>query len=279
MTAVGASVHPTPVGLAEFAEPPTVSGVRGPIDAVTPRGGGRHDGGDNLQVGVGAGGASGEVPNGLVAAAVGGDARARDELLVLIHPLVLRYCRGRLGRQESVLGSADDVAQDVCMAVVAALGTYQLKGRSFRAFVYGIAAHKVTDAFRTIVRNRTAPVAELPDVAGAAAGPEHDALAAERGAAVRALLARLTPHQREVLVLRVAAGMSAEETAQAVQSTAGAVRVTQHRALLRLRRIIQQGESAVCVVADRALDDAVSDEEPAGLAGDGTEEAARQRRG
>ena len=90
----------------------------------------------------------------LVAGAVGGDGRARDELLALIHPLVLKYCRARLGRQESLMGSADDVAQDVCMAVVSALPTYQLKGLSFRAFVYGIAAHKVTDAFRAIGRNR-----------------------------------------------------------------------------------------------------------------------------
>ena len=80
----------------------------------------------------------------LVARAIGGDARARDELLALIHPLVLKYCRGRLGRQESLMGSADDVAQDICMAVVSALPNYQLRGLSFRAFVYGIAAHKVT---------------------------------------------------------------------------------------------------------------------------------------
>ena len=86
----------------------------------------------------------------LVAGAVGGDTRARDDLLALIHPLVLKYCRARLGRQESLMGSADDVAQDVCMAVVSALPHYQLKGLSFRAFVYGIAAHKVTDAFRTV---------------------------------------------------------------------------------------------------------------------------------
>ena len=60
------------------------------------------------------------MPNGLIAAAVRGDRRARDELLALIQPLVLGYCRARLGRQESVLGSADDVAQEVCVAVVSA---------------------------------------------------------------------------------------------------------------------------------------------------------------
>ena len=38
--------------------------------------------------------------------------------------------------------------------------------------------------------------------------------------------------QREGLILRLAVGLSAEETAQAVRSTPGAVRVTQHRALV-----------------------------------------------
>src|SRR4051812_41029855 len=203
----------------------------------------------------------------LVAGAVGGDGRARDELLALIHPLVLKYCRARLGRQESLMGSADDVAQDVCMAVVSALPTYQLKGLSFRAFVYGIAAHKVTDAFRAIGRTRAEPVADLPDEPVANDGPEHRLLAAELSERLAALLAHLTPRQREVLVLRLAVGLSAEETAQAVRSTPGAVRVTQHRALGRLRRILL-GESAARVLddpttADLAPGETVADPGPA----------------
>ncbi len=114
-------------------------------------GGGRSEGGGTLPHGsFGGGTASREPPDELVAAAVRGDGRAREELLALIHPLVLRYCRGRLGRRETALGTADDVAQDICMAVVGALQTYRPTGLSFRAFVYGIAAHKVTDAFRAI---------------------------------------------------------------------------------------------------------------------------------
>lgn len=171
----------------------------------------------------------------LVAAAVSGDARARDRLLAEIHPFVLRYCRGRLGRQESVTGSADDVAQEVCLAVVSALPTYTVKGLSFRAFVYGIAAHKVTDAFRAIGRNRTEPVPELPDCPTVGDGPECRLLSCELNEQLGELLGILTPRQREVLVLRIAVGLSAEETAVAVHSTPGAVRVTQHRALNRLR--------------------------------------------
>lgn len=178
----------------------------------------------------------------LVAAAVADVPGARDRLLTQIHPFVLRYCRGRLGRQESVTASADDVAQEVCLAVVSALPSYTVKGLSFRAFVYGIAAHKVTDAFRAIGRNRADPVAELPDAPVLDAGPEFRVLACERDERLGELLRLLTPRQREVLVLRIAVGLSAEETAAAVRSTPGAVRVTQHRALNRLREVV--GRSA-----------------------------------
>ena len=243
MSPVGVSVRPASVPGGESAKPDPMPDARGPIDAFTPSAGCR-DGVEDRSDRVSGGGGSRELPNGLIVAAVRGDRRARDELLALIQPLVLRYCRGKMGRQESVLGSVDDVAQEVCVAVVSALGSYQPAGLSFRAFVYGIAAHKVADAFRAIGRNRAEPVAELPDVAVATDGPEQHALTAERSAALGALLAHLTPRQRDVLVLRVAVGLSAEEAAQAVGTTPGTVRVTQHRALARLRRLIQQGDAA-----------------------------------
>lgn len=188
----------------------------------------------------------------MVAAAVAGEYRAQDRLLAEIHPFVLRYCRGRLGRQESVTGSADDVAQEVCLAVVSALPAYKMRGLSFRAFVYGIAAHKVTDAFRVIGRNRTEPVADLPDAPVSDDGPEHRLLACELGERLGELLDILTPRQREVLVLRIAVGLSAEETAATVHSTPGAVRVTQHRALNRLRVALGHGADDLVTPASGA---------------------------
>jgi RNA polymerase sigma-70 factor (ECF subfamily) len=201
-----------------------------------PVGDGAPDGAGAESSGLPAG--SAPLPDSLVAAAVSGDRGARDRLLAQIHPLVLRYCRGRLGRHETVLGSADDVAQEVCLAVVSALPGYTLKGLSFRAFVYGIAAHKVTDAYRAIGRNRSEPVAEPPDTQLVLDGPEQRLIVAELGERLGGLLQRLTPRQRDVLVLRVAVGLSAEEVATMVGSTPGAVRVTQHRALNRLRGVI-----------------------------------------
>jgi hypothetical protein len=50
------------------------------------------------------------------------------------------------------------------------------------------------------------------------------------------LLARLPAKQREILLLRIVLGLSAEETARVIGSTPGSVRVAQHRALLRLQQ-------------------------------------------
>lgn len=83
-----------------------------------------------------------------VAEAVAGSRDALREVVETIRPIVVRYIRARLGTTERVGLSADDVAQEVCLAAIQALPRYQDQGRPFLAFVYGIAAHKVADAHR-----------------------------------------------------------------------------------------------------------------------------------
>src|SRR5437588_11579075 len=112
----------------------------------------------------------------VVDAAVGGDRQAVERLLAMVRPLVVRYCRARVGRQERSFASADDVAQEVCLAVLTALPGYRDQGRPFLAFVYGIAAHKVADAHRASARNRAEPVADLPDTTDLTDGPEAHAM-------------------------------------------------------------------------------------------------------
>ena len=178
---------------------------------------------------------TGSADNSTATAAANGDRRAVAELLSTVRPLVVKYCRARVGTQERSQTSADDVAQDVCLAVLTALPGFRDQGRPFLAFVYGIAAHKVADAHRAAARNRSEPVADVPEEPDYHAGPEQRALRTEQTVEVRELLKGLPPKQREILVLRVVVGLTAEETAEAVGSTPGAVRVAQHRALTKLR--------------------------------------------
>ncbi len=172
----------------------------------------------------------------LAAAAIAGDRGAMDALLATIRPMVLRYCRGRLGRLPGAEYAADDAAQEACIAVLTALPRYRDEGRPFEAFVFGIAARKVADVQRAAMRAAT-PTADVPERTDTALGPEEAALAAADAAHARDLLSRLPENLQELLVLRVAVGLSAEETGRALGMTPGAVRVAQHRALNRLRAL------------------------------------------
>lgn len=99
----------------------------------------------------------GERLDAVVAEAVAGDRNALREVLETIRPIVVRYCRARVGTVERSGLSADDVAQEVCLATITALPRYRDRGRPFLAFLYGIAAHKVADAHRAAGRDGPIP--------------------------------------------------------------------------------------------------------------------------
>lgn len=171
----------------------------------------------------------------LIGPAAAGDQRAVGEILRIVQPLVRRYCLARLGNSAHLQVTADDVLQEILIATVNAIPRYRDQGKSFLAFVYGIAANKVADAFRR--GQLTAyPTAELPETACPAAGPEEWALAAERSSETRELMKVLAPAHRQVLVMRIVLGLSAAETAEAIGTSPGVVRVMQHRALNKLRK-------------------------------------------
>ncbi len=176
---------------------------------------------------------------GLAARAVTGDRQATEDLLAAVHRLVHRYCRARLSRFPGAEHAADDAAQEVCIAVLSALPRYRDDGKPFEAFVYRVAANKVADAQRSVYRHAQ-PQADLPDALDVADGPEDLAIRFSDAERARSLLDHLPDTLRELLVLRVAVGLSAEETGRALGMSAGAVRVAQHRAVQRLRVIANE---------------------------------------
>lgn len=175
----------------------------------------------------------------LAGRATAGDAEALNRFLELIRTPVVRYCRARMGEGIGLL-TAEDVAQDVLLAVCGALGRFRPGETASMAFVYGIARNKVVDAFRASGRDRSDPTEAVPDSKEDALSPEDVAVFTSDVGLLRELLEALTPAHREVLVLRVALQYSADETARIVGSTPGAVRVTQHRALTKLRGLLAE---------------------------------------
>ena len=164
---------------------------------------------------------------------------AIEALLTQLRPAIVRYCRARLAQNrlaQSGSQDEDDLAQEVCLALLSALPSYQDMGRPFGAFVFAIAARKVADAARGAARSPL-PVPVLPDLPDRCLGPEEIVVAGVDARRARALLARLPAGQRRLLQLRVVAGLSAEDTGYVLGMSPGAVRVAQHRALIRLRAL------------------------------------------
>nr|WP_051161954.1 sigma-70 family RNA polymerase sigma factor [Nocardia transvalensis] len=175
----------------------------------------------------------------LIGPAAAGDKQAVTEIVKIVHPLVRRYCAARIGGGGHLHVTAEDIAQEICLATVQAIPRYRDQGKSFLAFVYGISANKVADAFRRAQQHPAYPVAEFPDEPSTAAGPEEMALVSERRRATRELMKVLAPAHREVLVMRIVLGWTAAQTAEAIGTSPGVVRVMQHRALNKLRAQLQ----------------------------------------
>ncbi|HLI15325.1 MAG TPA: sigma-70 family RNA polymerase sigma factor [Acidimicrobiales bacterium] len=164
-----------------------------------------------------------------LAGAQRGEDRAVAQLFRALHPQLLRYLRQRAPT------AAEDLASETWLAAARLLPTFEGSFGEFRALLFTIARRRLVDHQRAHLRRpRTVPLAQAP-ADPAASGAEEEVLgAASAQAAIEALVQALPPEQAEVLLLRVVAGLRAEEVARVLGRSTVSVRVLQHRALRRL---------------------------------------------
>ena len=112
-------------------------------------------------------------------------------------------------------------------------------GAAFAGWLFTIARHDLLDRGRALRRRVVEPVPDLPDVE-TSPDPADGVLDRMEASVVRGALAKLTEDQREVVLLKFAAGLSNEETADATGKPIGAVKSLQHRALGALRRALEE---------------------------------------
>jgi RNA polymerase sigma-70 factor (ECF subfamily) len=165
----------------------------------------------------------------LVARAQDGDADAWETLYRRAYPRLLAYARRRLDTEP-----AKDAVSETMARAVAGMAGFRPTGPGFEGWLFGICRHVVIDAHRAAGRRGYA--SPLTDQPSADPLPGDRLLLGEEYEAVRTAFARLNDKDRELLELRVVAGLSAEETAAVLGRRAGAVRTAQSRALSRLRR-------------------------------------------
>lgn len=167
--------------------------------------------------------------NDIARAATAGDAEAVGRLYDELVGPIYRYVVFRVRRRED----AEDVTQVVFERIVTALPRYRHNGKPFAAWAFRIARNAVIDHHR-----RTRQVEPLDVIAESSDGAGLDAitLREEELRELRAAIRLLTPDQREALILRYAAGLSADEAAQVMGRRAGTIRGLTFRAIEALRR-------------------------------------------
>ena len=142
---------------------------------------------------------------------------------------VYKYCFAQLGNRQA----AEDATSLVFTKALDGLSRFH--GGSFRAWLFTIARNVVTDQFRA--RRFDAPIEAAAAVAAPGAALDDLAAGADRDRGLRALLADLTPDQRQVIELRLL-GLAGPEVAAALDRSHAWVKVTQFRAIERLRAMM-----------------------------------------
>lgn len=169
-------------------------------------------------------------------AARSGQPWALERLYRELAPAVLGYLRGQ-GAVEP-----EDVTSEVFVGLVRGLHRFAGDERGFRSWTFAIAHRRLLDERRRLYRRREEPTdpREISEsLAGTSTGDaEEEALIRLEGPGVLRMLARLSPDQRSVLLLRVVADLSVEEVARILGKSRGAVKSLQRRALLSLARQI-----------------------------------------
>jgi RNA polymerase sigma-70 factor (ECF subfamily) len=171
------------------------------------------------------------VTDELVAAAVGGEPGALRSIYDALAPRVAGYLRAH--------GSADPegLTQDVFLTLFHRLPALTGGAAGLRTFTFSLAHARVVDELRARSRQPVS-VPYLPeDDQRASESAESVAVRTLGSEQALALVESLNDSQREVVLLRVVAGLSLEETAAATDRSVGAVKQLQRRGLLALRTI------------------------------------------
>ena len=172
----------------------------------------------------------------LVAAARTGDEEAWRELY-LRHGRRLVVWLASLPSGDAA-ASPEDVAADAWLTAAAKLGDFSGSDDDFAGWLFTIARNVLSNRRRTAQRRRTDPKpVEGSDIGwGVVASPE-DLVHAQDS--TRRLLEHLSPREAEVVASIDVVGLDVATTARALGISATAVRVARHRALGRLRRILE----------------------------------------
>ena len=161
--------------------------------------------------------------------AMKGDVQAYNRFLLAMTPHLRAMARRRCDQFGAPPGEAEDVVQEVLLAIHLKRGTWD-PARPLGPWLATIVRNKLIDSLRRRGRHVNVPIEDVSDFL-AAEDETHDA--ADR-IDTETMLARLKDPQRDIVRSISLEGAGIRETAARLKMTEVAVRVSLHRALKAL---------------------------------------------
>jgi len=166
-----------------------------------------------------------------VRAAKAGDRDGTGVLYRAYAPALLAYLLGQTPSHQD----AEDALGEVFVAAIRDINRFTGDAAAFKGWLFRIATNRAIDLARRRKRRPEHALNE-PALPAAEDDPEREALAAAERARLWRAIRALPAGQRDVLTLRLSAGLTTAEIADVLGKRANAIKALQHRALLRLAR-------------------------------------------
>jgi RNA polymerase sigma-70 factor, ECF subfamily len=173
-------------------------------------------------------------PEELMRLAQQGDKKAYAALFQAITPLLKSFVSKRLNS----LADAEDVVQEILMSIHRASHTYDTD-RPFKVWMFTIARYRLNDHLRKLYKKGAFPEINLEDMAQEiSAGDVTEQQ--DKYEYLNKALSSLPEKQKKIVTLMKIEGYSAIETAQAMNMSVSAVKVSAHRAYKALALKVEE---------------------------------------
>ena len=169
-------------------------------------------------------------------AGLDGDGEAYRLLLDALAPVLRRIARQRLRQAGTGNADAEDVVQEVLLAVHLKRHTW-MRDQPFSPWLNAIARYKLIDVLRRRGRRGEVPIDDLIEVL-----PDQSAQAEASPRELERLVGRLQGREHDIVTAISLEGQSVRDAAAKWSMSEGAVRVALHRGLKRLAQLYRSDE-------------------------------------
>jgi RNA polymerase sigma-70 factor (ECF subfamily) len=164
------------------------------------------------------------------------ESQALAEIYDLYAESIYRYLHRTIGDATC----AEDLTGDVFLRLLQALNTNRAPRDKLQGWLFRVAHNLAMDWFRNGGKSATVTLEE--ELAGEASPPSRLVERWEMEERLRFAVRQLTRDQQQVVLLRFGEGLTAARVGELLGKSEGAVKILQHRAVKRLRKLLEQEE-------------------------------------